>query len=264
MSRTASVIISTYNARDTLARVIDAYQTQSVHPSELLIADDGSCDGTQQMVQERAATSPFVIRHVWQHDRGFRLARIRNLSIKECQSDYVIFTDGDCIPHPRLVEDHLRLSEPGYFVQGKRMFIGQQSTPRFSYPGTIGMLSLCIRGHAHGVHHLIRAPGFFRTKKGLRGTKTANFALFRSDFLAVNGFNEDFVGWGREDSELVARLYKYGLKRKDAIGSALVFHLYHSESDKQSLPENDRILQDTILQSGYRCLHGIESYESDE
>ena len=66
-------------------------------------------------------------------------------------------------------------------------------------------------------HHLLRIPGFTIRNKGLRGTKTCDFALYRKDFLAVNGLNEDFVGWGREDSELAVRLFKYGLKRKDAL-----------------------------------------------
>jgi predicted glycosyltransferase involved in capsule biosynthesis len=81
--------------------------------------------------------------------------------------------------------------------------------------------------------------------------------VYRKDFLAVNGFNEDFVGWGREDSELAVRLLKYGLKRKDVPFSAIVFHLWHEESEKESLSENDKLLAEAIKSCGFYCKNGI-------
>jgi predicted glycosyltransferase involved in capsule biosynthesis len=119
------------------------------------------------------------------------------------------------------------------------------------------MLIRCLRKELGGIHHLLRIPGFAMTTKGLRGIKTCNFAVYRDDALAVNGFNEAFVGWGREDSEFAARLFAYGLKRKDPPFSALVFHLWHPENSRNSLDDNDRLLEDTVASKIYRCECGI-------
>jgi len=93
--------------------------------------------------------------------------------------------------------------------------------------------------------------------KGLRGIKACNFALYRKDFLAVNGFNEDFVGWGREDSELAVRLLKYGLKRKDVPFSAMMFHLWHEENVNESMERNEMILAEAIKSPSFYCKNGI-------
>jgi predicted glycosyltransferase involved in capsule biosynthesis len=82
-------------------------------------------------------------------------------------------------------------------------------------------------------------------------------ATFRSDLMAVNGFNERIIGWGREDSELVARLYAYGLTRREAPFAAVVFHLWHPENSRANLTENDRLLQESIGSGDYRCACGI-------
>lgn len=259
MRPSVAVIVSTYNARDTLARVIDAYAGQTSHPDELLVADDGSSDGTDRLVLDRAAGSPFPIRHIWQEDDGFRLARIRNLAVKQCRSDYVIFTDGDCIPHPCFVADHAQVAREGFFVQGKRMFVSREASPSFAYRGTAALVADCLRRSVHGAHHLVRIPGLARRKTGMKGIKTANFAIHRADFVAVNGFNEEFVGWGREDSELVVRLYRYGLRRLDVPNSAIVFHLWHPEAQRDALPENERLLQAAIESTDFRCRKGIVS-----
>ncbi len=258
MSGRLAVIVSTYNARDTLARVLDCYLRQTRLPDEMIVADDGSSDGTGEMVARWCGSATFPIRHVWQRDEGFRLARIRNLAVKAASADYIIFTDGDCLPHPRFVEDHARLARQGYFVQGKRIRVGREISPSFEILSTPRLLALGLTGKIGGIHHLFRLPGIASRKAGPHGIKTCNFAIYREDFVAVNGFNEDFVGWGREDSELVVRLYKYGLRRMDVSNSAVVFHLWHPESDRVSLVENDRLLEQTIQQPGYRCARGIE------
>lgn len=86
--------------------------------------------------------------------------------------------------------------------------------------------------------------------------------FFREDLIAVNGFNEDFVGWGREDSELAARLYKYGLVRKNHPFRALCFHLWHEENDRSGLEKNEKILGDVLARPEYRCKNGISKLEA--
>jgi hypothetical protein len=85
-------------------------------------------------------------------------------------------------------------------------------------------------------------------------------SFFREDLLAVNGFNEDFEGWGREDSELAARLYKRGLNRKDIRFRAVCYHLYHQPYDREKVVGNTALLDATVQSGSYRCVNGIDKY----
>ena len=257
MKPSVAVIVSTYNSPAYLLQVLRGYLVQNRLPDELIVADDGSTGETADLVRSFATDAPFPVRHVWQEDLGFRAAKIRNEAAKVATADYLVFTDGDCVPHPRFVEDHAALARKGWFVQGKRMLLGPEASPGFGYPGWTGVLSLCLSKKASGAHHLLRVPGFALKKGGLRGVKTCNLALFRADYLAVNGSNEDFVGWGREDAELVCRLYKFGLKRKDPVFSALVYHLWHRENSREGLARNDEMLDAAQSEGGYFCANGI-------
>lgn len=252
-----AVIITTYNSPDYLRRVLEGYLLQTLLPDELIVADDGSTGETTRVVETFAGRAPFTVRHVWQEDIGFRAAKIRNEAVKASTSDYLVFTDGDCIPHPDFIADHKMLIKTGSFVQGKRMLVGKSASSEFVPGGLLNTLSLCLLKQISGCHHLLRIPGFAIKAKGLRGIKTCNLALFRSDFEAVNGFDEDFVGWGREDAELAARLLNSGLIRRDPPFSALVFHLWHKENSREQLKDNDQLLEESGKTNKTYCLNGF-------
>lgn len=252
-----AVIISTYNSPDYLRRVMEGYRAQSRYPDELIIADDGSTDETARVVREFAASAPFKVQHVWHEDTGFRLAEIRNKAIAAATSDYVIFSDGDCIPHPCFVEDHGRAIRSGCFVTGKRMLLRKEISRDFAWSGTPHAVACWLRGQLTGGHHLIRLPWLIRKKQGFKGLRGCNIAVFRSDLLAINGFNEQIVGWGREDTELVVRLLALGRTRLELPFSALVLHLWHPENSRNNLTENDRLLENVISSGTTRCEYGI-------
>ena len=115
--RTA-VVTTTYNYPGALAAVLDGFIAQTGHDFELIVADDGSTDDTRRLIEDYARRAPFPLRHVWQEDRGFRAAAIRNRALAATRADYVIFTDGDCIPFRDFVAQHRRLAEPGRFLAG--------------------------------------------------------------------------------------------------------------------------------------------------
>ncbi len=257
MTTTVAVIVSTYNAHEYLAKVLDGYLAQSRPPDELIVADDGSERRTAEVVSAFASKANFPIRHVWQEDRGMRVAKIRNEGFMASSAEYLIITDGDCVPHKRFIEDHIRVMRPGYFVQGKRMLVAKQASASFNHSGFLKLIKMCLKGEVSGCHHLLRIPGLTVRNKGIRGIKTCNFALYRKDFLAVNGLNEDFVGWRRSDSELAVRLLKYGLKRKDVPFSAMVFHLWHEPGTNEFLSRNEMLLADAIKSSSFYCKNGI-------
>jgi glycosyltransferase involved in cell wall biosynthesis len=253
-----AVIISTYNSPDYLRRVLDAYMHQTRLPDELIVADDGSTRETADVVEEFRGKAPFHVGHVWHEDLGFRAAKIRNEAVKVCRGDYLVFSDGDCIPHRTFVADHATLAQRGYFVQGKRMLVREGASATFAPSFFVRLAVQCLKREISGFHHLVRIPGLAVTKHGLRGIKTCNLAVHRDAVLAINGFNEAFVGWGREDSEFAARLFAYGLKRKDPPFSALVFHLCHPENSRGNLADNDHLLKSTVESNIFRCPCGID------
>ena len=259
---TTSVLITTYNRPGTLKKVLQALCRQTQPADEIIVADDGSGQETIEMIRDLEKDFCRAIEHVWQKDRGFRAARIRNKAVKRSTGEYIILLDGDCIPSYRFVQDHLTLAERKTFLQGKRILVGKEISDRFTVVHTKTSLKLirhALSGGLSNSHHLIRLPRFpaFRNRS-LSGIRSCNMSFFREDIFAVNGFNEDFTGWGREDSELAVRFYRYGLKRKLHPFMAVCFHLWHEPNSTDNLKANDAILENTVRSKEYFCENGLE------
>lgn len=252
------IIISTYNAPEYLRRVLQGYADQRSLPDELLVADDGSTSATADVVRSFAEKVTFPVRHIWHEDDGFRLAKIRNEAIKGASADYLVFSDGDCLPHCDFVADHRLAAEQGCFVTGKRMLLSKQQSTDFTRCNSLlEGISFWRSGGLSGIHHLLHLPGLTFRNQRLKGLKGCNMGFFRQDLLAVNGFNQEFTGWGREDSEIAVRLFRYGLKRKDIPFGAALFHLWHPENSRQSLTDNDCLLEKALDAESFRCSNGI-------
>jgi glycosyltransferase involved in cell wall biosynthesis len=257
----ASVILTTYNQPDALAIVLESLRHQTRPADEIIVADDGSGRQTLATVRDFARGFSGSFHHVRHEDRGFRAAEIRNKAIWKSIGDYLILLDGDCIPSRNFVADHLALAEKGFFFQGKRVLISKRLSTTFAYQYTASvpkLLKYILSGDISNPHHLLRMPFFpaFSTKR-LSGIRSCNMGFFREDIFAVNGFNQEFVGWGREDSELAVRFREYGLKRKEHPFMAVCFHLWHAANDATRLPVNEEILKRTMNSNEYICTNGL-------
>jgi glycosyltransferase involved in cell wall biosynthesis len=254
-----SVVVTTYNRPDALLRVLRGLVHQARLPDEIIVADDGSGESTRACVTAFEERCPVSLRHVWQADQGFQAARIRNMGIRESRGDYLIFLDGDCIPDHHFVLDHARLARPNHFMQGKRVLVEKALADRFDHQSANSdRLRWLLCRHISNRHHLLRLPWLPAvSSRRLTGIRSCNMGIYRTDLLAVNGFNEVFSGWGREDSELAVRLYRYGLKRLDHGFAAICFHLWHKGYSREEITHNDQLLADTIRSKRYDCIHGI-------
>lgn len=267
--RTA-VIVTTYNRPDALAAVLDGYAAQDGHDFELIVADDGSAGDTRKLVEDRARSAPFALRHVWQEDRGFRAAAIRNRALAATRADYVIFTDGDCVPSRGFVATHRRLAEPGRFLSGNRVLLSPRLTERVlrerlpvhQWSGSQWVRAWLARDAKRIWPLLILPDGAFRRMRPRRwyGVKTCNFSAWRRDLLAVNGLDETYTGWGLEDSDLVIRMLHAGLRHKSARFATPVFHLWHRESGRDRLAENQRLLDELMASMRTRAPLGVDQY----
>jgi glycosyltransferase involved in cell wall biosynthesis len=267
--RTA-VIVTTYNRLDALAAVLDGYAAQDTLDFELIVADDGSTGDTRELIGRYEKKAPFALRHVWQEDRGFRAAAIRNRALASAAADYVIFSDGDCVPGRAFVRRHRALAEPGFFLAGSRILLSERFTsevlarrlPIHSWDAP-AWIAARLRGDVNRLLPLLRVPDNALRKSSprqWRGARTCNLSAWRGDLLRVNGLDESYSGWGLEDSDLVIRLFHAGVKHKSARFAAPVFHLWHREQDRGRLPENQRLLQDLLRSGRTSALIGVEQY----
>ncbi|HCY86043.1 MAG TPA: glycosyl transferase family 2 [Desulfobacteraceae bacterium] len=256
-----SVIVTTYNRPDALKKVLDGLVVQTRLPDEIVVADDGSGVETKRMLSSYLVRDDIAVKHVWQSDKGFRAARIRNKAILASTGEYLLLMDGDCIPEEHFVADHVNLARPGSYFQGKRVLVNRRLADQFSYEDITRRMFLIRQAVGSGIsngHHLFRLP-FFPSYgvKGLSGIRTCNMGIFREDVIAINGFNQSMVGWGREDSEFVIRLYRFGVKRREHPFRAICYHLWHPENTRDGLAENERILDKTKQSAAWACSDGI-------
>jgi len=263
----ASVIVTTYNRPRALKKVLDALVCQTQLSHEIIIADDGSTPDTAKMLEPYLVRTDVKFNHVWQEDRGFRAAMIRNKAIVKSSGDYLLLLDGDCIPEKHFVADHMKMAEAGCFFQGKRVLVNQKIAERFDKRDMDSFFRLMAHAVTSGIsnsHHILRLPFFpsCRVEK-TSGIRSCNMGLFKKDVMAINGFNQEFTGWGREDSEFVIRLLRYGVKRKENPFQAICYHLWHQENPRHNLTQNDRILEKTTQSMDYYCESGLSSLHLD-
>src|SRR5690349_14503306 len=192
-----AVIVTTYNRPDALHAVLTGYAAQSDLAFELIVADDGSTADTAAVVDAFARLASFPVVHVWQDDQGFRAAAIRNKALLRTMADYIVFTDGDCIPSRTFVHRHRQLAERGWFLSGNRVLLSPELSRRVLAEriaihqwSWANWMRARASGEANRIIPLVRLPdGGFRKRNAHQweGVKTCNLSAWRSDLLQVNG-----------------------------------------------------------------------------
>lgn len=240
-----AVIISTYNSPNALEKVLWGYAAQTYRQFDLIIADDGSGEATRRVI-ERFEADAMPVNHVWHPDRGFRKCTILNRAIAYTDADYLIFSDGDCIPRSDFVSTHVALCEPGRFLSGGTVYLPLHLTQQIEIDDVRAGratdlqwlrengLGQAFRGRTRLGRHP-RLQGLWDrltlTQPTLNGHNTS---AWRSDILAANGFDER-MGYGGLDRELGERLENAGVRGKQVRHRAVCVHLFHKrgyESDR--------------------------------
>jgi len=263
-----SLIIATYNWPEALELVLKSALEQSIKPFEILIADDGSKKDTKELIEDYRRKTGIPIRHIWHEDKGFRLAEIRNKAIKAAKGNYIIQVDGDTILHKDFVKDHIKYAKKGQFISGSRVLLNQKFSEKILKTKDFNF-SVFTRD-ARNKHYHLRLPlltGIFLKpsqdiNKVIKTVRGCNMSFWKEDLLAVNGYNQDLTGWGREDSELSARLVNMGLYKVNLKFAAVQYHIYHRESSQINLSLNENILQETIRNKKIAIENGIEKIKN--
>lgn len=269
MNELISVIVTTYNREDALGAVLRSLARQGDRDFEVIVADDGSGRATRELVQGWKGKVGQRLDHVWQDDRGFRAAEIRNRAILAARGAYCIFLDGDCLVRPDFVATHRQLAAAGAFVTGNRILLSPALTARVLKEGLeperwrLGQwLPQRLQGGVNRLTALLRLPlGPLRylRRRNWQGARSCNLAVWRSDLDRVDGFDADYSGWGKEDSDIIVRLLHAGLRRKDGVFATGVLHLWHAEADRGSLAVNERKLSDSLSSERTRARRGLSA-----
>jgi glycosyltransferase involved in cell wall biosynthesis len=264
-----SVIVTTYNREDALEAALAALSCQSDRGFEVVVADDGSGPGTAAAVERWRVRLGAPLGHIWQADLGFRAAEIRNRAILAARGDYCVFLDGDCIARPDFLAAHRLLAEPGWFVTGNRVLLSPALTAAVLCDGLQPQtwsapewIARRRRGDVNRLAAVMRLPlGPLRklAPGQWRGARSCNLAVWRCDLDRVDGFDANFSGWGREDSDLLIRLLHAGVRRKDGRFATGVLHLWHPDADRAQLAANDARLAAVLADTRVRAQRGLSA-----
>ena len=258
-----TLIITTYNKPVFLEMVLKSVLRQRTMPAEVIVADDGSTVETRELIEHYQSIFPVPLIHSWIPDEGFRLSMSRNVAIAKAKGDYIIIIDGDVVLGPSFVGDHLLARERGYFINGSRARLSEEATrkrcalldPHFTF-FTSGLSRPFVMLRIPWLHRLIKGA------TGISKIRGCNMSFWKSDLVAVNGFEERIVGWGCEDTELVDRLYHIGVKRKNIKGLAPCVHLYHPypAEKHETHKANINIRKETERLRKTRADKGLDQY----
>lgn len=261
------VVISTYNNPAYLKLTLEGFCNQTRIPDEVVIADDGSTESTRILIDSFRDRLP--IKHVWHEDRGFQKSEILNKAIVASESEYLIFTDQDCIPREDFVAVHEKYACPGKFISAGYFKMNEEVSRQVGLgeimDGSVfDMAWLISKGQERSfkMTKLLRKGWYAAFMNAVTPTSASwngcNSSGWRSDMIAVNGFNED-MHYGGQDREFGERLWNLGLKSIQLRYSAITMHLYHKRpyATAESIAANRAIRSNTRKNRIVRTPHGI-------
>ena len=268
-----ALIVTTYNKPELLELVLETALRQKVAPYEIIVADDGSKEETEQIVRKAAKESTVTIKHVWQEDQGFRLNRSRNNAIAVAESEYITLIDGDCFVGEWFIHDHIFFARPGRLVLGRRVNVLKETQKRILQTRNT-KVNFFTRG-ATWKSASIRSLALARLLSAYQPDKSkdasvsskwrwdgafgANMAFFRDDALRVNGFNELWSHYGDDDLEFCVRLERNGVRRFKVRHYATNYHFHHDvhfgvvSEDKMLTPTSPEYLA-SVNKTQTRCV----------
>lgn len=262
--------MSTYNAEAWLEKVIWGFSVQTDRDFEIIIADDGSGPKTKELLDRLRDEISMPLVHVWQEDKGFQKSQILNKAIMAANSDYLIFTDGDCIPRKDFVETHINFREPGYFLSGGYFKLPMNISQAISKDDIFNQRCFDVKwlkgmGLPSKNTSKLSASGFKSWFLNLvTPTKATwnghNASGWKTDLVFINGFNQE-MQYGGQDRELGERLFNKGLKSKQIRYSAVCVHLDHARGyvNEETWKKNYAIRKNTRDNKVVKTPIGIDS-----
>jgi glycosyltransferase involved in cell wall biosynthesis len=255
-----SVIITAYGAPQVLSRVLRGYLHQKLQPHEIIIAEDAESLNLKEIVPSTCKRNQRFV-HVTQPDSGFRRSLILNKAIAASEGDYLILTDSDCIPHTHFVKDHASYAKPNQYLLAARSYVKEEIAGEF-YPTLFSRLYHSLKGNLYPKKVAFRIP--FLNLDSHTTPLGANMSFWKKDLIEVNGFDNEFVGWGHEDMELLDRLKISGVREKFLHQQCILYHLNHPILSKANDLINIERWNESKARGVKRSKNGLNQFLSAE
>ena len=243
---TVSVIVRTSDQPELLEKVLWGFNCQTYKDFELIIADEGSPKPTKELVEKIKTSMRFEISHIWREGNGFQKGNILNEAILSSNTDYILLTEGNCIPREDLVQVHYINKEPNTIISGVSYLlplhisetltqkdIEEQNCFKIDWLKRKGIAKLS-KGTGSGVKRFISK--FYDALTPARYSwNEHNSSGWKKDLVKVFGIKENNEGIGSLTTE---HLQNHGIRSKQLRYSAACVHI-----DQRSTPENAVVLK---------------------
>ena len=257
-----TLLLATYNWKEALELLFISVFRQSVLPSEIVIADDGSREDTRELIDLLAKTTSTPIHHIWHPDEGHRKGIIMNKAIEKAQGEYIIQVDGDVVLHRNFIRDHLIFAQKGCFIRGYRIMLDEEQTmdslreKRIDFPSPLDFRRL-LRLSFNSILLTRFTLGENCDMENVYTLIGCNMSYWKEDVIRINGYDENICGWGGEDTEFAVRLYNIGLRQRKLKYAAIMHHLHHDELSRDRSSSNKKVYEITIEKGIKFCDNGI-------
>lgn len=268
----ASLIISVYNNTRALELILSSLTIQKNKHFETIIADDGSGKDMRKFIEMFRKSSKLDISHIYHEDKGFRKTKILNSAIKQAKSNYLVFIDGDCIPHSNFMHEHISHKELSTVLCGRRVNLSKRFSDKITPEkilnkeiDKVSLIHVLDSWRGKKVRSTYIEEGFIFKNKLIRKFFSrgephivgCNFSLYKSMMEKINGFDENYTGPGfGEDSDVEYRLRLAGYKFKSVRNLAVLFHLHHTRTVESK--QNSRYFDEVRERNEFICKNGLE------
>lgn len=270
-----SVIFSVYNRAHLLQKALISLSQQSFLPDEVIISDDGSQEDIIATIQKLIVQLRVQVRYVRQEDKGFRLAKCRNNGVRISQGDFLIFLDQDLVFTRNFIKTMVENQGPNRFCVAYPVRLTENQTQLLDDARIVSSdFSSVIGSHQiQKVRQQYRKDRWYSLLKRFHLRETGPklrggvAGINRADYVRVNGYDENYRGWGNEDDDLGRRFYQAGIQGINPFYHEFPLHLFHEPFHVNGKRINQEYYHQQlkeIKRGNYRCQLGFDNPLGDE
>lgn len=273
-----SVIVPIYNRLEHLRALFICLLRQNRQIDELIITDDGSSQQILDYIADLIPKASFKIKYIYQEDKGFRKTRALNNGVINSEGELLVFCDQDLIFGEEYIEYMEKNIKKGCFLLCRPISVNEEEKDIILKKIELSnkyeeLLKDLPKNYLESVNKTLKTDRKRRIlnilKLSKRGIKLVgmSYAVMKSDYLKVNGYDENYNGWGEEDDDFGNRLYVAGVKGKELKTPNMQIHLWHYSDPTKKHSMNEEYYykrkKEIFSNKNYFCKNGCSEARDD-